>query len=653
MQMKKKTKKVIDYSKMTDMKYHLLPRVQSVYSGAVHSVVGSSIHFRTVPDDPMGTSYTDGKTITLGIQSDVLKMIPTHEEQVNMHEGIIYHEDGHILFTDFKSYTTFLKTDFPQLFDKNSKWKKNMSKHVAVDFMQNLVNLLEDGRMENLVNLRYPGVINKLDYVNFHYYFAQDFFSDLPEYQLDELVFEPDIARQLIEQVKIKYQFVPSDDDDTSKGDAFELHLFNTMLWSYIKLRKYFYSAPVFVYLPEYERVFSNFKLVRDLLKKSLIAKNTRELISYATEIFELLFDYLADLLKEKTDLEDMLNQMKQLGMAPDDFSAAAESTVDSETLKRAGVDANKNFIGEPTDSKSGSSNQKKNSSDTEAPGEGKSDESYTTDNSGTNKNNQSGTGMDSKDKDDSEDTNASNTMISEKNEFSFEEEGSEPVDMSAEDLIDKLLKDAKGSNDGSDVEERKAIWKSSKDSKKRYEEMKKLSDSDRGNSLSKIEKLTNRDEIEKARIEGSRISVGDASRLTLSGRRFTRLEIDKQNYPYVPQEAVRKTRLLRKQIEQLIATKSPMTLRNQQTGRLDVRSLYKAGMNDSNLFMRQNHPVNSSWAIGILIDHSGSMSGDKIEAAHQASIELEELLKGLVPLKITGFTNKYSYSSFRVQRVF
>ena len=114
-------------------------------SNFVSIVTGESdikVNFTTA-----GSSYTDGKTVTISSKLD--------DKLFDSSVGLALHEGSHIKLSDF----TFLKNleyEIPkELYDLG--YKKGFSRHEVMSHVKNLLNYVEDRRIDNFVFTTSPG----------------------------------------------------------------------------------------------------------------------------------------------------------------------------------------------------------------------------------------------------------------------------------------------------------------------------------------------------------------------------------------------------------------------------------------------------------------------------------------------------------------
>jgi cobalamin biosynthesis protein CobT len=78
------------------------------------------------------------------------------------------------------------------------------------------------------------------------------------------------------------------------------------------------------------------------------------------------------------------------------------------------------------------------------------------------------------------------------------------------------------------------------------------------------------------------------------------------------------------------------------KTGKLNARSLFKARLGDPHIFKKKNQVRDVNAAVSLLIDMSGSMSGQKIRVAMQSAYAFAMVLTQLkVPFEVFGFVTE------------
>lgn len=119
-----------------------------------------------------------------------------------------------------------------------------------------------------------------------------------------------------------------------------------------------------------------------------------------------------------------------------------------------------------------------------------------------------------------------------------------------------------------------------------------------------------------------------------------TKLNIKTYNYtPIEAPNAVKvEAKLLNNEFSKIFLNKAAMDSKNRRRGELNTNDLYKLKNRDYNIFIKRGNPRNTDYVFYILVDGSGSMSGDKFTEALRACSVLEESLKGIANVKIVMF---------------
>ena len=103
------------------------------------------------------------------------------------------------------------------------------------------------------------------------------------------------------------------------------------------------------------------------------------------------------------------------------------------------------------------------------------------------------------------------------------------------------------------------------------------------------------------------------------------------------------RAKVLKKTFSDILKNKEKFSLTAQNKGAINPGLLYSSSYNP-NIFTIPGAKQDRSYAVSILIDGSGSMSGKKIEDATNAAVVLEEALKEYTSLRITKFTTSSQY---------
>ncbi|MGU8718852.1 VWA domain-containing protein [Clostridium perfringens] len=105
-----------------------------------------------------------------------------------------------------------------------------------------------------------------------------------------------------------------------------------------------------------------------------------------------------------------------------------------------------------------------------------------------------------------------------------------------------------------------------------------------------------------------------------------------------------KKIRVFRRELEKLLKNKNEFNYKFQKRGTLDLNSLWRTSIDKNDIFCRKQIPCIDNYVFYILVDSSGSMLADnKKKEAFTACAILEEIVKGLIPLKIVSFRAYYN----------
>ena len=125
----------VEEPKKKEKNHILLAGYQRAIGNFVRIVGGKDIPVRFAS---RGDSYTDGKTVTIGANLS--------EKNFDQAVGLALHEGSHIAFSDFKALERACYSD----------WLDGKS-HAHREFFKNMINYVEDRRIDNLVFKSSPG----------------------------------------------------------------------------------------------------------------------------------------------------------------------------------------------------------------------------------------------------------------------------------------------------------------------------------------------------------------------------------------------------------------------------------------------------------------------------------------------------------------
>lgn len=92
---------------------------------------------------------------------------------------------------------------------------------------------------------------------------------------------------------------------------------------------------------------------------------------------------------------------------------------------------------------------------------------------------------------------------------------------------------------------------------------------------------------------------------------------------------------------EEYFKSRRKPTQYHKRTGRIDPRGVIRLATKQIDIFKQQGEDNSFSGCIEVLVDRSGSMSGDKMQHAMEIGARLEGIFSGLVPLKIAAFDTR------------
>lgn len=108
-----------------------------------------------------------------------------------------------------------------------------------------------------------------------------------------------------------------------------------------------------------------------------------------------------------------------------------------------------------------------------------------------------------------------------------------------------------------------------------------------------------------------------------------------------LPAELKKRGETLAKVVDRYFKGQNQPHVRNMRSGLIDGRRLTRLARNDVRVFQKKGVDKPGDTAVYILIDDSGSMEGEKTEAAFCAAAVQEEGFKAHIPLKIVSFTTR------------
>lgn len=120
-----------------------------------------------------GGSYTDGETVTVGLPEQLF--VASYEEMYIAILALLGHEGQHVLSSNFDSFVKYNEEETERLV------RKGMSRRFAQNFVHSIGNIIEDGRIENILVNRLPGYISKIQFLNMYFWNLNEIDEETPE----------------------------------------------------------------------------------------------------------------------------------------------------------------------------------------------------------------------------------------------------------------------------------------------------------------------------------------------------------------------------------------------------------------------------------------------------------------------------------------
>lgn len=497
-------------------------------------------------------SYTDGKSIVLGMEDYFFDPQFTRLDWVTIFKALLAHEVQHINSSNF--------SDIKDIRKKYTKLMagKGIPRQLCGKIAQDMLNIMEDGRIENIIVHKLPGY--KLPFLMLNS-------SHLAQCEFDAVADTP--------------------------GQEF-VDFINTSL-CYVKTGR----LPVGISVYAGTRFETEFKKVQSLFDLAVDARTSNDCKNLCLRVLKLTADYFADLLKQEADqaTADENSGSEKNGGQEGEYTSSAENEYNNSPNgtpqeqaaadSAAGDGSAPKGRGKPDD-KTGKSGKGGKDEDEDGKGDGKK--------AGKGK---KGSGKDSKDG--SSDGNSDGDP---KNGSKAKAQGNntgknalrlprDPDNRSeTEDWTDNFSGDGAEDYDTRELtdEEIAALRKGVTDELDAAEEESKPKAEKKDKKMEEIEK--------KYASEYTRV--------------FSELFPTIPNAP-LPSELERTGRKLENAFERVLRIKRSEK-RNMRVGAVCSRDLYRVGMRDPHIFMRKGQPMNADLAVFLLLDNSGSMGSQGAE---------------------------------------
>lgn len=529
-----------------------------------------------------GGSFTDGNSITIGLFEFMVNR--SREEQFLALKALVGHEAEHVVSSDFVVFVDF-QDRVNEFFQSNYGIKGGM--RVGA----NMLNAVEDGRIEKRLVNRLKGMKKNIQFLR----------SVLWEEQPNKK--ENELMEYILNVCSIATSGIFMKDFDKMYGGT---------------------------------RMETEINKVKPLIIKAINEPTAKGCADRVFEIIEENADFIADLMETQ--------EMKELDSTPE-YTTSPKKGSDKEDV---GNSESSHFKPEEENSEeskgSEGSEKKEDSEDSDTSGESgvseeseqdsKNDKDSTKDgegNGGSSEEGEDGKAMASDSTKPSKDNSAS--------EIEGESEASTPSNEEYDEGDDAGESSEKGLTD------KELIRIAMRESKKELatEADSDIKQSHREDKIMKIEDAkmaASEAKIAPTAAEIKSILGNNDSKVKAAGYQ---LQNDQKTYRTLSPELKQKGFKFRKDVEKIFKNKEGFNLKNKRNGILDPNALWRMTAGDTDIFNRKGNPIETDFAVSVLVDNSGSMSGAehgkrKMDSAIEACIIMEEGLKGTLPLAITRF---------------
>lgn len=555
----------------------------------------------TVNDE--GMSYTDGKRIVVSLMHSFLDPKYSETYWMVVMKASTAHECQHVNSSSIKrakkmagDFGTFMKTTYG--------FSERIGENLAFDFF----NIIEDGRIENIIVDRMPGMK-----INF-----------------------------LIKNGEIRGQGRITEKAEDGDSQT-EYRDFMNQVLSYAKCGGNLPGIEVY----KGTRLESEFMSIRDDIDAGVRAYSCGDCCKITKRILHTIAPYLNDLLKEDSNFTNVIEQM----LSQLDFDSEPEDEEYNEAGKQGNAPL-QSFKKKPKNggqSKGSNAEESDGDNDGEAAGEEGSDEqdgekkgggSGTKSGSDSEEESESSADGSSKDKKADNKRNASGDKKSKGGDS--EENGESDSSQDRESGKKESGRKSKGdkSERKQDLESR---IKAGSDLSGDFSNMELQTRGYTEEELQKAAQIVKR-ELEKAAKELSKAfseSGVDSSFVAeiakATGTLYREVRVPCGQMP-LPKELAAKALQLKQEMAKILKIKNQSRYNTRQ-GVVNPNALWKVRCKEDNLFKIENKKSKSSVAVYLLIDNSGSMEGaEKSYLARIAAVMVEEAFGELASCKIVLF---------------
>lgn len=562
------------------------PALISVLNKLVSFLTDENSQHLTLRVTSGSDSYTDGKTITLGMLDDFFDEQYGEDDWVAVFKTLLVHEVQHINSSNFKDMEAIGNFYAPMM--QQYSFPEEFAKQVARDFL----NIMEDSRIEHIYSQKLPG------------------------FKLPTLLVNNSIRQHGAPEKVAKKPFEEFND--------FRSNALSYALTGRLAPNMSIYAG---------SRLESEFIAVADLFDAAVEARTSDECRQICEKMLTMTAPYFGELLKEEAEqakvqqqiLQQIMEYTSNMGTEENPGSASGDEDEGGSgglRVKRKTSKGEKSK--DDKDGASGSGNEKQQSKS------GKEDDSSDGEQEQGGSQAQSG----------NESSNSSGS-----NNGNGEASGSSDDNSSSKDDADGSQSDGKKlAADKEQLLDRTKNWTGSFSDLEDDHAQELISQEE----LAQIRRGI-RDEIDAANIQPVKVSDrAEADIKAIYGDHYDFSErFPKISVHEAPADLVTQAKRLERAIEQVLHQKR-VERRNTRSGRLDSRSLYRYGMSDPHLFMRKGQPMEADMAVYLLMDNSGSMSScgaqmdgkrySKSNLSRTAAAVIEMAMSNVAALKVTLF---------------
>lgn len=574
-------------------------------------------------------SQTDGKTVSVSVPNTLLTK--KNNELYLVAKALMAHEIQHVLSTDFKG-----GAEFAQQYGGAFAARHGLDAGMCIQFVHMINNALEDGRIENLLSIKLPGIIKPLQICNlFSWETAEVDGKD----ELMEFMFS--IGTMAVSGIRPQNWDVvyPEGSDMETRMRNVEMDILNATVQ-----QNDCYEETKAV-IEKNEDFFAN------ALKKPSEAKKKMQ------ELFEKLKETLSKTSSsKKSPLEKMpkgaqkaLAHIKKSENSKDDKDGNADgkSKKSGDKKEKGGSEGSKGEGKEEGEGSEGTGSSGSKGDDEESDGDGDGDSD-----GDSSKSDGKGSG---KADGDGEDSDESETSSGTASDGDGNKDGTNSGTENAENASNgnsqseqhrKGNDDDAGTGCGGNGESNGLFRRTAVDQSVIDEIMETLSTMvvDANAEIADLERKEKLESKHPKKSDSSDISEEYMAELENKYKddMYGQLQIrrvSKSNVPLPPALKV-KANAFRRDVQKILNGRIKHTVRNQRMGNIDGSRLYSIPTKNYSVFQQKQNPVKLDYVAYILQDGSGSMSSErKHEFASCASAIVEEGLKGIIPLKISVFT--------------